>query len=119
MFASIHPIQLGHTNRVIPGVRPSFCACGRVCRSMAGHWDEVQILAPNPILVMLREAVEDWGDESEDGNGPYEARYQRWLQYVVNGDIEPEEGYPTDEEFEHAEKVLRRLIALDKQVAWV
>jgi len=120
-FASMHPADLGHRDRVRKGVHPAFCECGRVCLRIEDHWVEVTTNDTNIILTELREAVVDregW-EESEEGDGPWEFRYQRWLQYVVNGDIEPYDHYPTPAEFDHAERVLRRLIALDKQEAWV
>jgi hypothetical protein len=88
---------------------------------MEGHWIEITTNDPNIILTLMRESVMEratW-DESEDADGPWEFRYQRWLQYVMNGDVEPDERYPLEDEFAHAEKVLRRLIALDNQEAWV
>ena len=107
-YASKHPQSFGHVNRVREGVVPAFCACGRVCVSMAGHWAEVTANDPSVILPMVRESLTNW-DESEDGDGPWEYRFHRWIQYCENGDVEPDERYPFEDEFEHAILVLRRL----------
>lgn len=69
--------------------------------------DVVQHNTPNPILIMLREALPDW-DEDEQADGPFADRFHRWLQYAGNGDVEPDE-YPTEDQFDHARRVLTRL----------
>lgn len=63
----------------------------------------------NPILVELREAVADWGDESPEGNGPFALRYERWLGYAENGAF----GFEFSEQHrDHALRVLTRLVSL-------
>lgn len=110
-YASVHPQSYGHVNRVREGVVPAFCACNRVCVNMEGHWIEITTNDPNPILMDVRNAVQD-----VRGRIDWAFILRRFIQWTDR----PGGAYITldynridaPEYIDHARKVLTRLASL-------